>query len=76
MTAPIDLHLGRKIRCRRRNLQLTQQQLAAQIGVRFQQIQKYECGANAVSPHRLWQLATALSLPIDEFFRGFDGGVR
>src|ERR1700688_3253415 len=41
----IDLHLGRRLRRRRRLLGLTQQQLAAAVGVRFQQIQKYECGS-------------------------------
>ena len=60
MATDIDLHLGRRLRRRRRLLGLTQQQLATQVGIRFQQIQKYECGANRISAARLWQLAEAL----------------
>jgi transcriptional regulator with XRE-family HTH domain len=60
MATDIDLHLGRRLRRRRRLLGLTQQQLAVQVGIRFQQIQKYECGANRISAARLWQLAEAL----------------
>ena len=60
MATEIDLHLGRRLRRRRRLLGLTQQQLAVQVGIRVQQIQKYECGANRISAARLWQLAEAL----------------
>ncbi len=70
MAADIDLHLGRRLRRRRRLLGLTQQQLAVQVGVRFQQIQKYECGANRISAARLWELAEALSTPISYFYDG------
>ena len=66
----IDLHLGRRLRRRRRLLGLTQQQLAAVVGVRFQQIQKYECGANRISAARLWQLAEALETPVSYFYDG------
>ena len=66
----IDLHLGRRLRRRRRLLGLTQQQLAAVVGVRFQQIQKYECGANRISAARLWQLSEALEIPIGYFYDG------
>jgi transcriptional regulator with XRE-family HTH domain len=70
MAADIDLHLGRRLRRRRRLLGLTQQQLAGQVGVRFQQIQKYECGANRISAARLWELAEALGTPISYFYDG------
>ena len=70
MAADIDLHLGRRLRRRRRLLGLTQQQLAVQVGVRFQQIQKYECGANRISAARLWELAEALETPISYFYDG------
>jgi transcriptional regulator with XRE-family HTH domain len=70
MAADIDLHLGRRLRRRRRLLGLTQQQLAVQVGVRFQQIQKYECGANRISAARLWELAEALETPITYFYDG------
>jgi transcriptional regulator with XRE-family HTH domain len=66
----IDLHLGRRLRRRRRLLGLTQQQLAATVGIRFQQIQKYECGANRISAARLWQLSEALEIPIGYFYDG------
>jgi len=66
----IDLHLGRRLRRRRRLLGLTQQQLASAVGIRFQQIQKYECGANRISAARLWQLAEALEIPIGYFYDG------
>src|SRR5690606_29912592 len=57
----------------RRLLGLTQQQLAGSVGVRFQQIQKYECGANRVSAARLWQLAEALETPVSYFYEGLAG---
>ena len=70
MATDIDLHLGRRLRRRRRLLGLTQQQLAMQVGIRFQQIQKYECGANRISAARLWQLAEALETPVSYFYDG------
>ncbi|MFT4953801.1 MAG: transcriptional regulator with XRE-family HTH domain [Brevundimonas sp.] len=70
MATEIDLHLGRRLRRRRRLLGLTQQQLAVQVGIRFQQIQKYECGANRISAARLWQLAEALETPVNYFYDG------
>ena len=70
MATDIDLHLGRRLRRRRRLLGLTQQQLAVQVGIRFQQIQKYECGANRISASRLWQLAEALETPVSYFYDG------
>jgi transcriptional regulator with XRE-family HTH domain len=70
MANDIDLHLGKRLRRRRRLLGLTQQQLAIAVGVRFQQIQKYECGANRISAARLWQLAEALEVPVSYFFDG------
>ena len=72
----IDLHLGKRLRRRRRLLGLTQQQLAGAVGVRFQQIQKYECGANRISAARLWSLAEALDVPVGYFYEGLTGGRR
>ena len=66
----IDIHLGRRLRRRRRILGLTQQQLAGACGVRFQQIQKYECAANRMSAARLWQLAEVLEVPVSYFYEG------
>jgi transcriptional regulator with XRE-family HTH domain len=73
MSDDIDFHLGKRMRRRRRLLGLTQQQLADSCGVRFQQIQKYECGANRVSAARLWRIAGALEVPVSYFFEGLAG---
>jgi transcriptional regulator with XRE-family HTH domain len=72
MNEDIDTYVGRRIRRRRRLLRLTQQQLAASCGVRFQQIQKYECAANHMSASRLWQIAQVLDVPISYFFDGYE----
>ncbi|MFC3071135.1 helix-turn-helix domain-containing protein [Phenylobacterium soli] len=71
MADDIDVHLGRRLRRRRRLLGLTQQELAHACGVRFQQIQKYECAANRMSAARVWQLAEVLEVPVSYFFEGF-----
>ena len=70
MSSDIDLHVGKRLRRRRRLLGLTQQSLAEQVGIRFQQIQKYECGANRVSAARLFELSEALSVPVQYFYEG------
>ncbi|PHR59803.1 MAG: transcriptional regulator [Robiginitomaculum sp.] len=70
MTNDIDLYVGNRLRRRRRLLGLTQQALAEQVGIRFQQIQKYECGANRVSASRLFELSEALSVPVQHFYEG------
>lgn len=71
MADNIDVHLGRRLRRRRRLLGLTQQELAQACGVRFQQIQKYECAANRMSAARVWQLAEVLEVPVSYFYEGF-----
>lgn len=68
----IDTHLGKRLRRRRRLLGQTQQQLASAVGIRFQQIQKYECGANRISAARLYALAKALQVPVGYFYDGLD----
>ncbi len=72
MSFDIDLHFGKRLRRRRRLLGLTQQDVAEIVGVRFQQIQKYECGANRISAARLWQLVQALDVPVTYFYEGLD----
>lgn len=67
---PVDLHIGQRVRHRRWLLGMTQQQLAQAVGIRFQQIQKYESGANRISASRLWDLARALEMPVSFFFEG------
>ncbi len=70
---PVDLHVGKRLRHRRWMIGMTQQQLANAVGIKFQQIQKYESGANRVSASRLWDLSQALSVPVSFFFEGLDG---
>lgn len=70
MTNEIDFYVGKRLRRRRRLLGLTQQALGDKVGIRFQQIQKYECGANRISAARLFELSEALSVPIQYFYEG------
>ncbi len=70
MTNEIDYYVGKRLRRRRRLLGLTQQVLGDKVGIRFQQIQKYECGANRISAARLFELSEALSVPIQYFYEG------
>jgi len=52
---------------------MTQQQLAEKVGIKFQQIQKYETGMNRVSASRLWDIAEAMTVPVHYFFDGLNG---
>ncbi|MBT8412025.1 MAG: helix-turn-helix transcriptional regulator [Octadecabacter sp.] len=52
---------------------MTQQQLAEKVGIKFQQIQKYETGMNRISASRLWDIAEALQMPVSYVFEGMDG---
>ncbi|MAC76611.1 MAG: transcriptional regulator [Rhodobacteraceae bacterium] len=70
MTHPVDVHVGKRVRHRRWLIGMTQQQLAERVGIKFQQIQKYETGANRVSASRLWDIADALEVPVSFFFEG------
>jgi transcriptional regulator with XRE-family HTH domain len=70
MKNQIDLHVGQRLRHRRWMLGLTQQELANTVGVKFQQIQKYESGINRMSASRLWDVANALGVSVAYFFEG------
>lgn len=70
MAHPVDVHVGKRIRHRRWLVGMTQQQLAEHVGIKFQQIQKYETGANRVSASRLWDIAEALDVQVSFFFEG------
>ena len=72
MKHPVDVHVGKRIRHRRWMNGTTQQQLAESVGIKFQQIQKYETGMNRVSASRLWDIAKVLSVPVSFFFEGLD----
>jgi transcriptional regulator with XRE-family HTH domain len=68
----VDEQIGRRVRRRRLNLGLTQAQLGARAGVRFQQIQKYECVANKISAEMLWRLSVAMDVPPSYFFEAVE----
>jgi transcriptional regulator with XRE-family HTH domain len=72
MKHPVDVHVGKRIRHRRWMVGMTQQQLAERVGIKFQQIQKYETGMNRVSASRLWDIADAVDVPVSFFFEGLD----
>jgi transcriptional regulator with XRE-family HTH domain len=72
MKHPVDVHVGKRIRQRRWMNGTTQQQLAEAVGIKFQQIQKYETGMNRVSASRLWDIANVLTVPVSFFFEGLD----
>jgi len=72
MTHHVDVHVGKRVRHRRWLIGMTQQQLAQQVGIKFQQIQKYETGANRISASRLWDIAEALDVPVSFFFEGLE----
>jgi transcriptional regulator with XRE-family HTH domain len=68
---PIDLHVGSRIRLRRKVLGVSQESLAADLGLTFQQIQKYERGTNRVSASKLYEIARSLQTTTSYFFEGF-----
>ncbi|MDX5361458.1 MAG: helix-turn-helix domain-containing protein [Alphaproteobacteria bacterium] len=72
MKHPVDAHVGQRLRHRRWLAGMTQQQLGDAVGIKFQQIQKYETGMNRISASRLWDLAQALEVPVSFFFEGLD----
>ena len=66
----VDRHVGRRVEARRRELGLTQTELSRALGVTFQQVQKYEKGANRVSASKLWEIAQFFKVEIGYFFDG------
>ncbi|WP_249208681.1 helix-turn-helix domain-containing protein [Magnetospirillum sulfuroxidans] len=73
---PVDVHVGVRIRQRRTLLGLSQGQLAEALGLTFQQVQKYERGANRVSASRLHDLSHALDVPVSFFFDAMADAVK
>jgi len=80
--SPIDIHVGGRIRLRRTLLQMSQERLGDALGLTFQQVQKYERGANRVGASRLFNLSRVLDVPVSFFFDdmpascGSGGGTR
>ena len=64
----IDMHVGKRVRFRRTLLGMSQEQLGPELNITFQQVQKYERGANRISASRLWDISQILDVPISYFF--------
>jgi transcriptional regulator with XRE-family HTH domain len=69
---PIDVHVGQRVRLRRRELKFSQEVLADTLGLTFQQVQKYESGANRISASKLFEIARTLKVPVGWFFDGLE----
>jgi transcriptional regulator with XRE-family HTH domain len=69
----VDQHVGALIRVKRKALGITQSELAEALGITFQQVQKYERGANRVSASKLYEIAQKLDTPLAAFFEGLEG---
>jgi transcriptional regulator with XRE-family HTH domain len=68
----VDAHVGKRLRLRRTMMGLSQEALAKSVGITFQQVQKYEKGANAMNANRLYEFAQFLHVPIAYFFEGLE----
>lgn len=71
---PVDVHAGARLRLRRLQVGMNQESLAKAIGVTFQQVQKYERGANRLSASRLYACAKTLGVPPGYFFEELSNG--
>ena len=69
---PIDVHVGHRLRARRTLLGLSQEKVGEAMGLTFQQVQKYERGANRIGASRLWDMSRILNCPISYFFEEID----
>ncbi|MBL4787759.1 MAG: helix-turn-helix transcriptional regulator [Kordiimonadaceae bacterium] len=67
---PIDVHVGHRVRVRRKMLGFSQTQLGNDLGITFQQVQKYERGANRIGSSRLFHISNSLNVPVEYFFEG------
>jgi transcriptional regulator with XRE-family HTH domain len=70
---PIDIHVGGRVRLRRMMLGMSQEKLGEQLGITFQQIQKYEKGTNRIGASRLQHIARVLTVPVSFFFEDAPG---
>lgn len=70
---PIDVHVGSRVRLRRTMLGISQEKLGEHLGITFQQIQKYEKGANRIGASRLQEIARVLNTPVSFFFEDAPG---
>ena len=70
---PIDVHVGSRVRMRRMLVGMSQEKLGDSLGLTFQQVQKYEKGANRIGASRLFQISRVLGVPISFFYEGLTG---
>jgi len=73
---PIDVHVGGRVRLRRTLLGMSQERLGDALGLTFQQVQKYERGANRIGASRMFDLSRVLDVPVSYFFDDMAGGVE
>src|SRR6476620_12335762 len=73
---PVDVHVGSRVRLRRTLLGMSQERLGEAIGLTFQQVQKYERGANRVGASRLFDLSRVLDVPVSFFFEDMAPAVQ
>jgi transcriptional regulator with XRE-family HTH domain len=73
---PVDVHVGQRLRLRRSLMGMSQERLGEALGLTFQQIQKYERGANRIGSSRLYAISRALEVPVAWFFEEMDGATR
>ncbi len=71
---PVDVHVGSRVRMRRMMMSMSQERLGEQLGITFQQIQKYEKGSNRIGASRLQEIARVLQAPVAFFFEDAPGG--
>ena len=74
-TNPIDTHVGHRLRLRRTLLGISQEELGKAVGLTFQQVQKYEHGANRIGASRLWEISRALGCTVAYFYEAISEGV-
>lgn len=72
--SPVDMHVGARVRLRRTLLGMSQEKLGDAIGLTFQQVQKYERGANRIGASRLYDLSQVLDVPVSFFFDDMPAG--
>ncbi|MGP1276356.1 MAG: helix-turn-helix domain-containing protein [Caulobacterales bacterium] len=72
----IDVHVGHRVRLKRQSMGLSQQELGERLGITFQQLQKYERGANRISAGKLFELSQALGVNVAWFFEGVTANVN
>ena len=68
----VDIHVGIRVRTRRKAIRISQQELARQLQLTFQQVQKYERGSNRISASKLYEISKVLQVPVAWFFEGLE----